>query len=338
MTQPAPGVTPDLFWETMTGFQRSAVLKTAVDLEIFTKIGEGNSTAGDIATACDASERGVRIICDSLATMGFLTKFGSQYAMTDSTAAFLDKKSQAYLGSALDFILSPQQRRGFDDLTNAARKGGSSITGDASMDPDSQMWVTFARAMAPLMFPMAQMMAGHLDLPTDREIKILDIAAGHGIYGIMAGQKYPNARIYGADWGNVLTVAQENAAKFGLGDRYHTIPGNAFGSDFGTGYDAILVPNFFHHFDVETCETFIRKLDASLVDGGKIVTVEFVPNEDRISPPTSAMFAVVMLAATPSGDAYTFAEFKKMFENSGFSKNTLISLEPMPSHLIISEH
>jgi cyclopropane fatty-acyl-phospholipid synthase-like methyltransferase len=336
MSQPAPGVTPDLFWETMTGFQKSAVLKSAVELEIFTKLGEGNSTAAEIAAACGAAERGVRIICDSLATMGFLTKSGDKYAMTDATATFLDKKSQAYMGSAVDFILSPQQRRGFDDLTNAVTKGGSSITGDASMDPDSEMWVTFARAMAPLMFPVAQMTAEHLGLDSERELKILDIAAGHGIFGIMAGQRYPKAHIYGADWGNVLTVAQENAAKFGMSDRYHTIPGNAFESDFGTGYDAILVPNFFHHFDVETCETFIRKLDASLAEGGKIATVEFVPNEDRVSPPASAMFAVIMLAATPAGDAYTFAEFQKMFENSGFSNNQLIALEPMPSHLIIS--
>lgn len=336
MTHPTPGVTPDLFWETMTGFQRSAVLKTAVELEIFTKIGEGHSAAGDIAAASGASTRGVRILCDSLVTMGFLTKSAEQYAMTDATAAFLDKRSQAYLGSALDFILSPQQRRGFDDLTNAVRKGGSSITGDASMDPDSEMWVTFARGMAPLMFPMAQMMAEHLELDASRELKILDIAAGHGIFGIMAGQKYSKAQIYGADWANVLTVAEENAAKFGMSDRYHTIPGNAFESDLGTGYDAILVPNFFHHFDVETCENFIRKLGTSLADGGKIATVEFVPNDDRISPPAAAMFAVVMLAATPAGDAYTFAEFKKMFENGGFANNELISLDPLPSTLIIS--
>lgn len=336
MTQPATAATPDLFWETMTAYQRSAVLKAAVDLEIFTRIAEGRTTAKAIADAAGTAERGARILCDSLATMGFLTKADGHYALTDSTAMFLDKGSQAYLGSALDFIMSPQQRRGFDDLTNAVKKGGSSITGDASMDPDSEMWVTFARAMAPLMFPMAQMMAERLGLDTDRQIKILDIAAGHGIYGIMAGQKYPNAQVYGADWANVLTVAQENAAKFGMADRYHAIPGNAFESDLGTGYDVILVPNFFHHFDTETCETFIRKLDKSLTEGGKIVTVEFVPNEDRVSPAVAAMFPVVMLAATPAGDAYTFSEFKRMFENAGFANNELVSLEPMPSCLIIS--
>ena len=334
--QQAPGVTPELFWETMTAFQKSAALKAAVDLEIFTHIGAGKETAAAIAEAAGASERGVRILCDSLTVIGFLSKVDSKYTLTNATAMFLDKRSPAYLGSAVDFILSPQQRRGFDELTGAVKRGGSAVTGDASMDPNSEMWVTFARAMAPLMFPTGQAVAEKLGIETDREIKVLDIAAGHGIYGILVAQKYPKAQIYGADWENVLTVAQENAQKFGVADRYHTIPGDAFTSDFGTGFDVILVPNFLHHFDKETCETFIQKLDASLAKGGRIVTVEFVPNEDRISPPPEAMFSIVMLAATPAGDAYTFSELKTIFENAGFAHNELLELQPMPQHLLIS--
>jgi hypothetical protein len=67
-----------------------------------------------------------------------------------------------------------------------------------------------------------------------------------------------------------------------------------------------------------------------------VITVEFVPNEDRVSPPPEAMFSLVMLAATPAGDAYTFAELKTMFENAGFSQNELVALEAMPQHLVIS--
>ena len=78
-----------------------------------------------------------------------------------------------------------------------------------------------------------------------------------------------------ADWNKVLAVAKENAERHGVADRYHTIPGNAFESDFGTGYDVILVPNFLHHFDAKTNEDFLRKLNNSLAEGGKIMTVEF---------------------------------------------------------------
>lgn len=336
MTQHAPEVSPDLFWQTMTAFQHSAALKTAVELELFTHIGAGKHTAAEIAEAAGASERGVRIICDVLTIIGFFKKEDGKYTLTDSTAAFLDKQSPMYVGSAVEFILSPAQRRGYDDLTNAVRKGGSSVSGDASMDPESEMWVNFARNMAPLMFPGAQMVAENIGFDTDRPLKVLDIAAGHGIYGIMVGKKYPNAQIYGADWNKVLAVAQENADKLGVGDRYNKIPGNAFESDFGTDFDVILVPNFLHHFDKPTCEQFLKKVNDALAEGGKVLTVEFVPNDDRVSPPPSALFSLVMLAATPGGDAYTYAELKEMFANAGFSQSEIIPLQPMPQHLIIS--
>lgn len=334
--QQAAKATPELFWDTMTAFQRTAALKAAIELQIFTHIGKEVTTVKSISDAAGASERGVRILCDSLTVMGFLTKNGESYGLTDSTATFLDTSSPAYIGSAIEFILSPQQKRGFDDLTEAVRRGGSAVTGDASMDPDSEMWVTFAKAMMPLMFPTAQAVAAHIGLEADRKIKILDIAAGHGIYGIVAAQTYPNSEVYGVDWANVLTVANENAAKFSVADRYHTIPGSAFETDFGKDYDVILLPNFLHHFDTATCKAFIAKLHSALAQGGKLITVEFVPNEDRISPPPEAMFPLVMLAATPAGDAYTFAELKEMFENTGFSRNELVSLDPMPQHLIVS--
>jgi cyclopropane fatty-acyl-phospholipid synthase-like methyltransferase len=335
MQQPAQ-VTPELFWQTMNAFQQSAALKTAVELDLFTAITDGKRTAADIAAACGASERGIRILCDVMTIIGFLTKSGNEYSATESTAAFLSKRSPMYLGSAVEFILSPQQRRGFDDLTNAVRNGGSSITGDASMDPESEMWVTFARSMAPLVFPAAQAVAEHVGFDSEKKLKVLDIAAGHGMYGIMVAQRYPNAEVFGADWNKVLTVAKENAEKFGVADRYHTIPGDLFKSDLGTSYDVILLPNFLHHFDVATCEAFISRLSGALAEGGKILTAEFVPNDDRVSPPRSAMFSLVMLAGTPSGDAYTFAELKQMFEKSGFKHNEIFELYPMPQHLIVS--
>lgn len=263
MQQPAQ-VTPELFWQTMNAFQQSAALKTAVELDLFTAITDGKRTAADIAAACGASERGIRILCDVMTIIGFLTKSGDEYSATESTAAFLSKRSPMYLGSAVEFILSPQQRRGFDDLTNAVRNGGSSITGDASMDPESEMWVTFARSMAPLVFPAAQAVAEHVGFDSEKKLKVLDIAAGHGMYGIMVAQRYPNAEVFGADWNKVLTVAKENAEKFGVADRYHTIPGDLFKSDLGTGYDVILLPNFLHHFDVATCEAFISRFSGAL--------------------------------------------------------------------------
>ncbi len=261
MTQTAPQVDLQPIWHLMTAFQHSAAFKTAIELEFFTKVAEGNKTAAEIASACGSSERGIRILADTLTVLGLLTKTGNEYSLTDNAAFFLSKTSPAYMGSCVEFLMGETQMRGYADLTNAVRKGGTTVTGDGSVDPESPMWVTFARAMAPLMFPSAEAIAANLGFASDRKLKVLDIAAGHGIFGIMVAKAFPNAEIHAVDWPNVLTVATENAEKFGVSDRHHLIPGSAFDVEFGEGYDVVLVTNFLHHFDAETCTTFMKKVN-----------------------------------------------------------------------------
>lgn len=336
MQQPVP-VTPAPIFDVITGYQRSALLKTAIELEVFTKVGQGLRTAAALASAADASERGIRILCDSLAVMGLLEKSEAAYSLNDVSAAFLDNSSPAYIGGAVDFLMSDAQVEGFENLTDSVRRGGADPVGNAAVSADSEMWVKFARGMMAFMYPTAEITAANIDMPADRELRILDIAAGHGLFGILAANRYPNAQVYGADWPSVLTVAKENAERFGVTDRYHLIEGDAFQTNFGTGYDVILIPNFLHHFDKETCTSFLKKCRESLKEEGRAVTVEFIPNDDRVSPPMEAMFPLIMLASTPAGDAYTFAELQQMFEEAGFSRNKHVSLEPMPSHLVISQ-
>jgi len=265
-----------------------------------------------------------------------LTKENAQYELSAESAAFLNRHSPAFFGGTIDFLLSPMQRLGFDDLTDAVKKGGATETDNAALSPDSQMWVKFARGMMPMMMPPAQMMAENIGFEPNRKLKVLDIAAGHGIFGINVAQKYSNAEIYAVDWANVLQVATENAVKFGVSARHHLIEGSAFDVEYGDGYDVVLLTNFLHHFDKRTCEVLLRKIHKSLADNGKVLTLEFIPNDDRVSPPMEATFSLVMLAGTPAGDAYTFTEHKEMFENAGFSQNEHIPLTPLPQHLIVS--
>ena len=186
-----------------------------------------------------------------------------------------------------------------------------------------------------MMLP-AQAMAQLVPLDPNRPTRLLDIAAGHGIFGVTFARQYPNVEVVAVDWAPVLEVARENAAKFGVIDRYQTKPGSAFDVDFGRGYDLVLLTNFLHHFDLETCEILLRKVHAALNDGGRAITLEFVPNEDRVTPPNSAAFSMTMLATTRAGDAYTFAEFERMFKNAGFSRSELHEAAPSPQQVVIS--
>ena len=151
---------------------------------------------------------------------------------------------------------------------------------------------------------------------------MLDIAAGHGIFGIAIAQRNPQAEVVAVDWAGVLTVATENAVKMGVAARHTVLAGDAFKVDWGSGYDIALMTNFLHHFSAEICTGLLKKVAASLKPGGRIAILEFVPNEDRISPPGPATFAMQMLGDTPQGDAYTFSELSAMLKAAGFSTAT----------------
>jgi len=166
---------------------------------------------------------------------------------------------------------------------------------------------------------------------------VLDIAAGHGMYGITIARRNPAAQIVALDWPAVVAVAQENAKKMGVADRYSTRPGSAFEADFGESYDYILLTNILHHFDPPGCEKLMRRVHAALKPSGKAITLEFVPNEDRVSPQIPAAFSLVMLANTDAGDSYTFAEFDKIFRDSGFAKTTQHPIPEMPQTVLVSE-
>jgi ubiquinone/menaquinone biosynthesis C-methylase UbiE len=327
---------PLLFFETVGAYQRSAALKAAIDLDVFTAIAEGANTVPELAAKCQAAERGIRILCDYLTILGFLTKAENRYGLTPDSALFLDRRAPTYMGGAVEFLLAPEIHDVFQDLATVVRTGTTTLPQQGTVTPDHPLWVKFARAMAPLMMLPAQMMPKLVPCDAGRKLKLLDIAAGHGMFGIAFAQQYPNLEVVALDWPAVLEVAQENARRFGVADRHRLKPGDAFDVDFGAGYDIILITNFLHHFDPPTCEKLLSKVRAALAENGCAVLLEFVPNPDRVTPPATAAFSMTMLASTPRGDAYTFAQLEAMLRNAGFTHSELHPLPPSPQQMVIS--
>lgn len=338
--QPKPGQqpSPERIFTTIQAFHNAFVLKAAIEIDIFTAIAQGSRTAAEIARDTDSAERGMRILCDALTVMGFLEKTGNRYSLVPDSAVFLDISSPAYLGGAFNFLMGAGQWDSFLQLTESFRNGGRKTEHHGGA-PEDKMWIDFAQGMVPFVTPPAQAIAGLLKpvLASKPSAKVLDIAAGHGIFGIMVAKQCPNAHIHAVDWANVLEVAKGNAKKHGVSDRHHLIPGNAFDVDCGSGYDAVLLTNFLHHFDVPTNEKLLKKLARTMNPGAELVILEFVPNDDRISPPPAAMFSVTMLSNTPAGDAYTFAQLSSMCANSGFKNTRLLPLEASPENLVVAQ-
>src|SRR5262245_21988094 len=133
----------DIVFDTLFVYQKSAALKAAIDLEVFTAIDEGAKTAAAIARRSGASERGLRILCDFLTVQTLLRKSNEGYQLTPESAAFLSKRSPAYLGTTAQFLLLPGLKNNFDDLTGAVKRGGVTPSGNTVAE-ENPIWVEFA--------------------------------------------------------------------------------------------------------------------------------------------------------------------------------------------------
>src|SRR5580658_7196292 len=150
---------PGLIFDTMTRYQHTMALKGAIELEIFTHIGDGATSAADIAKRAKASERGSRILCDFLTIMGFLTKQDGAYGLTPESAVFLNKKSPAYMGSITGFLTNDNMLNSFRDIAGLVRKGGTLLGGEGTVEAENPIWVEFARTMVPIVILQAKMVA-----------------------------------------------------------------------------------------------------------------------------------------------------------------------------------
>jgi len=329
---PAGAASPTLIFETLQAFQRTEALRAAIELDLFRFVGTGPGDVASLAKSCSASERGVRILCDYLTVIGLLNKQDGRYRHSPTSAVFLDPSSPACLASMTRFLWSPTLQEPYAHLAEIVRRGQP--PGEGTVAPDHPIWVDFALAMAPMMAPMAAPLAAMALEGRSGPMRVLDIAVGHGLFGIAVAKQEPQANIVAVDGASVLEVAKSNAQKAGVADRYQTLPGSAFAVEYGGPYDIALLTNFLHHFDFPTCVQLLKKVRTAMKTGGRVAALEFVPNEDRISPPTPAAFSLTMLASTPAGDAYTFSELEGMYHDAGFTQ-VLQRPVPMSPHTVV---
>jgi 2-polyprenyl-3-methyl-5-hydroxy-6-metoxy-1,4-benzoquinol methylase len=319
--------------EEFLAFERTLVLRTALEMDLFTRIASGDDTIPALAARTGSAQRGLRILCDFLTVQGHLLKLDDRYTLPLNSQLYLTTTSPAYLGSAVRFLASDDVVRSFCELRQSVEGAAPSPRTLVSRDAH---WVEFALGMAPRSRMMAQAAAAALGIEPGRPMGVLDVAAGHGLYGLAAAARNPAARVFALDAPKVLEVAERNARLAGVADRYHLFPGDAFTMDFGGPYDLILVANFAHHFDYATNISLFRRCRAALNSSGRLALIDAIANEDRISPAGSAEMALLMLATTTHGDVYTFREFAEMLEAAGFREALLQDSGGLPPFLIVA--
>ena len=326
---------PELIFDTLLAYQRTAALRAAIEVGLFAALGQGPADAATLAKRCSSSERGVRILSDFLTIAGLVQKNGNVYSHTPTSAAFLDPKSPACIAATAQFLGNPLMLAPFEHLADIVKNGTTVLPGQGSVEPNNPAWVDFAHSMAPMMAPMAGPLGTIATEGMHGPLAVLDIAAGHGLFGIEIAKQHANAEVTAVDWPAVLEVARTNARSAGVESRWKTRPGSAFDVDYGGPYDVVLLTNFLHHFNHETCVALLKKVHRSLRKGGRAAALEFVPNEDRVSPPSQAAFSLTMLATTPAGDAYTFKDLERMYREAGYGDITARAVPTGPHTVVV---
>jgi len=334
----APETLPHNIFGILQSLQRTAALTTAIQLGLFTALSDSGSSTADIAAHCNASVRGVRVLCDYLCVLGLLQKRLGRYWQTEEAALYLDRRSPHFIGdAAIQMYAGGPFVEGFQHLTQAVRTGGTALSSAGSLAPEHPCWVQFALARAPIGAANGKRLATLLDSASYGAIRVLDIACGHGHHGIAIAKSNPRAEIFAQDWPAVLDVAVGNAREAGVSERYHTIPGDVFSVSFGERYDMVLITNFLPDFGPAECEHLLTKIRRALTNDGRAVALQWIPDDDRLSPPTAPSLALSLLAETPGGDVYTYQELVEMFRRAGFTRIELRELGPSLQRVVIAQ-
>ena len=333
MTSPAP-VTPERIMQFAWGYAPTLILEAAIRHRVFDVLDAGPLTLAAVAQATGASTRGLSAIMNALVGLNFLEKKGDTYALAPESAAFLVSTKPAFQGGFLRHA-STQLIPNWLHLADivATGKGVEAVNQEG---PGSEFFKKFVIDILPVSLPAAQILGKSLKLESaTAPVKVLDIAAGSGVWGIGVAMASPHVRVTAVDWAEVIPVTQKVAARFNLADRFTYISGDLGTVDFGTGYNVATLGQILHSEGKQRSRELIAKVFAALAPGGTIAIAEFLVNADRTGPVNGLLFAVNMLVATENGDTFSFEEISAWLKEAGFVNPRTLDA-PGPSPLILA--
>ena len=336
-TRSGKPLTPERIMQFAWGYAIPLAIEAAVRLRVFDAIDAAGGTVrlGQLAEKTAAAPRGVRMLCDMLSAVQLLEKRGNDaYALSPESAAFLVSTKPSFQGGIFKHI-SAQLLPKWMQLTDVVRNG-KPTTAVTAEDEGAAFFERFVEDIFPMSYRPAQVLGEHLQLSrSTRQVKVLDLAAGSGVWGIALAQQSPGVRVTAVDWPRVIPVTRRVASRFGMAERFSYVEGDIRTADLGRGYDVAALGHILHSEGPERSRQLIRRAFDALAPGGTIAIAEFLADPGRAGPPVAMIFAVNMLVNTEAGDVFTFEEISQWLRDAGFTDPRTLD-SPGPSPLILA--
>jgi SAM-dependent methyltransferase len=328
-------VTPERLMQFGFAYAPPLIIAAAVSNKVFDSLESGSKTVDQISKETGASERGLRMLMNALIGLELLRKDRHQkYSLTPESAAFLVSNKPGTLAGFFRLNVTQLVSKWLQ-LGDVVRTGRPAQAVNQEGE-GTEFFSGLVENIIPMSYATAQTLADHLKLAKAKnEVRVLDLAAGSGIWGIVLAQASPRVRVTAVDWAGMIPTTKRITQKFGVSARFKFIEGDLLEADFGKDCDVATLGHILHSEGEGRSRQLLKKTFRALKSGGTIAIAEWLVNDERTQPLPPLMFAVQMLVNTEKGDTFSFNEIKSWLEEAGFKKVRKLEA-PGPSPLILT--
>jgi hypothetical protein len=326
-------------FKMMTAYKATSLLKAGIKLGVFDHLANGPATVDTVAAGIGANQRGTRILLNALVAIQVVETDGSTWWIPEDTADLLDRTRPSYAGGMVNVFAGDFEWDAMKVIHEAVLAGGTVLEANAET-PEYGFWEDFAANANVVAEPTAEILVEEIRPWAENraELKVLDVAAGHGMYGYTVAKHFAQAQIYSLDWENVLPVTKEHAIRIGVEQQANFIAGDMFTTDYQGPYDLVLITNVMHHFSEEKALELLKRGAAALKPDGRIGLVGFTTSDKSPKDdPAPYLFDILMLAWTTAGEVHSDAAYERMLAAAGLKQTANHAVPGLAFHVLVAE-